>query len=103
MGPRVRDVMKKFARQSEYDVRLEWGHQGLACLAQSELDAIVIVDVLSFSTCVTIAVERGAVVLPYPWQKDGAAGFAERHDAVLAGSRWDQKSAFSLSPTALAT
>jgi 2-phosphosulfolactate phosphatase len=46
-----------------YDVELEWGEQGVEHLAL-RVDAIVIVDVLSFTTCVDVAVARGARVVP---------------------------------------
>jgi 2-phosphosulfolactate phosphatase len=91
----------EFTRQSDYDVRFECGRQGLAALAEGELDAIVIVDVLSFSTCVAVAVERGALVFPYPWEKEGAAEFAAERGAVLAGPRWDPDAAPSLAPSSL--
>ena len=48
--------------QSRYQVRLEWGAEGLARLAPS--DIVVVVDVLRFSTTVTDAVARGGAV---PW------------------------------------
>jgi 2-phosphosulfolactate phosphatase len=43
--------------QSRYQVRLEWGVEGLARLAAS--DIVVVVDVLRFSTTVTDAVALG--------------------------------------------
>jgi 2-phosphosulfolactate phosphatase len=43
--------------QSAYQVRLEWGVDGLARLAAS--DVVVVVDVLRFSSTVIQAVERG--------------------------------------------
>lgn len=91
----------KFTQQSQYDVRLEWGHSGLAGLAECDLDSLVIVDVLSFSTCVAVAVERGAMVFPYPFGRDGAAKFAAERQAILAGPRGDRESAFSLAPSSL--
>lgn len=93
----------KFTQQSGFDVRLEWGHRGLDALAETELDSLVIVDVLSFSTCVTVAVERGGLVFPYPSGRDGAPAFAAEHQAELAGSRWDRDAAFSLAPSSLMT
>jgi 2-phosphosulfolactate phosphatase len=46
--------------QSDYQVRLEWGVDGLARLAPS--DVVVVVDVLRFSSTVTQAIERGETV-----------------------------------------
>lgn len=46
--------------QSRYQVRLEWGVDGLARLAPS--DIVVVVDVLRFSTTVTDAISRGETV-----------------------------------------
>lgn len=46
--------------QSAYQVRLEWGVEGLARLAPA--DVVVVVDVLRFSSTVTAAVARGAAV-----------------------------------------
>ena len=59
-------------------------------------DVVIIVDVLSFSTCVDMATARGATVYPYLW-KDGRAGeFATAVDAELAAPRG--AGGFSLSP-----
>jgi 2-phosphosulfolactate phosphatase len=44
-----------YSNQGSYEIRFEWGRAGLSrCLAGSE--AVIIVDVLSFSTCVDVAV-----------------------------------------------
>jgi 2-phosphosulfolactate phosphatase len=50
-------------RQRAYRVRLEWGREGAALLA-AECAAVIVVDVLSFSTAVDVAVGRGAAILP---------------------------------------
>jgi 2-phosphosulfolactate phosphatase len=77
----------------------EWGEAGVQALAP-HVDVLVIVDVLSFSTAVSIAVERGARVYPYRWRDDGAAAYAERLSAHLAVSRqrMDAEHPLSLSP-----
>ncbi|MFC5287432.1 2-phosphosulfolactate phosphatase [Actinokineospora guangxiensis] len=74
--------------QTGFEVRLDWGPEGMAALA--ECPVVVIVDVLSFSTSVDIAVSRGARVLPLPWrfagaEKAAAAQAAKDAGAVLAG------------------
>jgi 2-phosphosulfolactate phosphatase len=85
-------------RQDGYDVRLEWGREGVALLG-AHCAVVVIVDVLSFCTAVDVAVERGAAVLPLPWDDERAAAAARQAGAILAGSRG--KPGFSLSPTSL--
>jgi 2-phosphosulfolactate phosphatase len=84
--------------QAEFDIRCEWGEQGVARLAPIS-DVVIIVDVMSFSTCVEIAVSRGAIVYPCRW-KDGTAGdLADSVGGVLAGKRG--RSGYSLSPASL--
>ena len=56
--------MASFTSQARYDVRFEWGERGLRALAP-HVELLVIVDVLSFSTCVALACARGATVFPY--------------------------------------
>lgn len=89
--------------QGDFQVRLDWGPVG-AQATQAEI--AVVVDVLSFSTSVTIAVERGSRVLPYRWKGTRAEEFAATHDAVLAIGRLEASkiapgSAPSLSPAGL--
>ena len=83
--------------QSVHTVRCDWGERGLAALAGA--DVTVIVDVLSFSTAVSIATARGARVFPYRHRDATAAAFAQSVEARLAGPRGD---ALSLSPDSLA-
>ena len=52
--------------QSKFELRCEWGFQGLAQLA-SISDVVIIVDILSFSTSVEIATNNGAIIFPYQW------------------------------------
>ena len=87
-------------RQEGWAVRFEWGVDGLSEVAQGA-GAVVVVDVLRFTTAVSVAVGRGAVVLPYVWAAgDAAQAYAARHDAELAGRREDGH--WSLSPRDLA-
>lgn len=65
--------------------RCEWGTAGIDALAPA--DVIIVVDVLSFTTCVDIATGRGAVILPYAWNDATAAEFASAHSAELALKR----------------
>jgi 2-phosphosulfolactate phosphatase len=51
---------------------------------------------LSFSTCIDIAVGRGATILPYPWNNPAAREFAAAEHAELAGRRG--VAGYSLSP-----
>jgi 2-phosphosulfolactate phosphatase len=74
--------------------RCEWGTHGLSALAPA--DVVIVVDTLSFSTCVEIAAGRGVAVLPFAWKDDRAAAFAAAEGAVLAGPRGSAR--YSLSP-----
>lgn len=79
-------------------VALEWGPVGARVLAET-CDVVVVIDVLSFSTAVTVAVERGAKVWPHTGGE--AAGLLARDiDAVLAGNR-TAHDGFTLSPASL--
>ncbi len=69
--------------QVGFRVRFGWGPNGLRRLAPNA-DVVVIIDVLSFSTCVDVALGRGAVVLPYRWNDDKRDDYAAAHDAVAA-------------------
>jgi 2-phosphosulfolactate phosphatase len=88
-----------FFDQQEFDIRCEWGEHGVAVLAPVS-DVVIIVDVLSFSTSVDVAVARGAVVFPYRERGERAADFAASVQAELAGSR-QAGSGYSLSPASL--
>ncbi len=84
--------------QTEFDIRCEWGENGIIQLVPDS-DAVIIVDVMSFSTATAVAVSRGATVYPYRFKDDSAVEYANSIDAVLAGSRG--KSEHSLSPNSL--
>ena len=89
-----------FFDQREFDVRCDWGAAGLRQLAATS-DAIVIVDVLSFATCVDIAVGNGASVYPYQWRDASAVAYAQSLGAVLASGRRQRPLGYSLSPASL--
>lgn len=86
--------------QAEYDLRCEWGEQGVVQLAPIS-DVIVIVDVLSFSTCVEIATNNHATVFPYRFKDDSVVEYARSLNAVLASR--DRSTGYSLSPNSLLT
>jgi 2-phosphosulfolactate phosphatase len=94
--------MTEWFAQSPYGVRFEWGLAGTAALAPSS-SCLVIVDVLSFTTSVTVAAEAGTQVFPYPWRDGTAAEFARQNQAQLAVGRRavSAGSPWSLSPAAL--
>ncbi|MDX1475650.1 MAG: 2-phosphosulfolactate phosphatase [Reinekea sp.] len=73
-------------KQSLFDVRCEWGHHGVAKL-RDECDVLIIVDVLSFSTCVSIACAKGVKVYPCALDSDSAAELAKENNARLAVKR----------------
>ncbi|MET9021015.1 2-phosphosulfolactate phosphatase [Actinopolymorpha sp. NPDC004070] len=89
--------------QESFGVRLEWGPTGAERLAGDHSGWLVVVDVLSFTTAVTVATERGIQVLPYPWRDGTAAAFAGRRQAALAVGRRQVTAStpWSLSPAAL--
>ena len=68
-------------RQLPFTVRFEWGHDGAMAVAPGA-ELAVVVDVLCFTTCVSVAVDRGADVFPYVWKDSRAADFAARHGAA---------------------
>lgn len=94
--------------RSPYDqagarVRFEWGPAGAAELGPGATYAVV-VDVLSFTTTLSVAMDLGVEVLPYRW-RDGSAGeYAAARDAALAVGRLEARDSpglVSLSPAAL--
>ena len=84
--------------QAGFDVRCEWGLAGISALAPTS-DVVVVVDVLSFTTCVQVATANGATVLPYGFRDDTASDFAASSGALLASSRDGR--GYSLSPASL--
>jgi 2-phosphosulfolactate phosphatase len=83
----------------EASIYCEWGAQGIEALRE-HVDVFVIVDVLSFSTSVDIAVSRGAKVYPYPYKDDTAMEYAKSLGAECASLK-RSKSELSLSSCSL--
>jgi len=79
-------------------IELEWGPTGLRALAE-RCPAIVIVDVLSFSTSVSVAVSRGAVVWPHNGS-ERAEELARAIGATLVRGR-NNREGRTLSPASL--
>jgi len=100
-GPDAVEARMSFNQQA-FAIRCEWGANGVAQLAPDS-DAVVIVDVLSFTTCVDIAVGNGAVVYPYRWRDASALAYAQSLDAILARPRRQRDIGYSLSPASLVT
>lgn len=88
--------------QGGFGVRLDWG---LAGARATQADVCVVVDVLSFSTAVTVAVERSMRVFPCRQRDADAEAFAAHLDASLAVARSEAATgavvAPSLSPAGL--
>ena len=84
--------------QSAFELRCAWGLHGLTALAPIS-DAVVIVDVLSFSTSVDIALSRRGQVYPYRGPYEQARSYAQSIGAILAEK--DRTAAYSLSPQSL--
>ncbi len=79
-------------------VGLEWGPQGLRQLSES-CECVVIVDVLSFSTSVAVAVARGAAVWPHSGS-DRAEELARAIGATLVRGR-NMREGRTMSPESL--
>ena len=88
--------------QADSDLRFDWGSVGAQRIT-SVGGALVIVDVLSFTTTVSVAVERGVEVIPAPWRDGRAEELANETGAHLAVGRAEvtPESPWSLSPASL--
>jgi 2-phosphosulfolactate phosphatase len=82
-------------------VYCEWGLKGIEKY-KGISDVIIIVDVLSFSTSVDIALSNGAVIYPYKFKDETSYLYAKQVNAELASfSRNKEK--YSISPESLKT
>ncbi len=88
--------------QARYRVRFDWGPAAAAALVEDN-GTLVVVDVLSFTTAVSVAVDRGTAVHPAPWRDARSETLARTLDARLAVGRRSvtAEQPWSLSPAAL--
>ena len=89
--------------QDGHQVRFDWGTAGADAVCGGST-IVAVVDVLSFTTTVTVAVAHGIAVRPYRWGDASAADVARHHDAVLAVGRSQatDPGQLSLSPATVA-
>ena len=86
--------------QKEYDIRFEWGLSGVQALTPVS-DVVIIVDVLSFTTCVDIVVGNGGSVFPYHGKAEAVADCAASVGALFASRTRHREAAYSLAPSSL--
>jgi 2-phosphosulfolactate phosphatase len=72
--------------QRSWSTRFEWGLAGAMSVA-ADTGIAIVVDVLSFTTALSVGMDAGIEVLPYRWKDESAARYAREHDAALAVSR----------------
>ncbi len=94
----IRRVTSPYA-QDGFRVGFDWAATGAAAVPGS---ITAVVDVLSFTTAVTVAVDLGIDVYPYRWRDESAVAYATQYDAVLAVGRSDAgPGEVSLSPVTI--
>ena len=96
-------AMDRYADQAPHRVRFEWGARGAAAVAPNVV-VCAVVDVLSFTTCVSVAVDAGIAIHPHRWGREGAAERAAAVGGVVAVGREEGEGmprAVSLSPASL--
>jgi 2-phosphosulfolactate phosphatase len=94
----IRRVASPYA-QKGFRSGFDWGPVGAQVVAG---DIVAVVDVLSFTTAVTVAADLGIAVYPYQWRDESAVAYAERWDAKLAVGRSEaQPGDVSLSPVTI--
>ena len=100
--------MKPWHSQARHVVRVEWGPTGAESLTTYAVRSgaavvAVVVDVLSFTTCVSVGVDAGMRVHPYRWKDETAQAYADQHGAALAKPRSQTRTegAVSLSPSSI--
>ena len=87
--------------QTGFSIRFDWGLQGAIAISAGAA-AIVVVDVLSFATTLSVALDAGIEVYPYRFRDASAAAFAATRGAVLAVGRSEAgATGVSLSPVSV--
>ncbi|MGH7610508.1 MAG: 2-phosphosulfolactate phosphatase [Candidatus Dormibacteria bacterium] len=88
---------------ARFAVNLGWGLPGLEVLGPVS-DVLVVVDVITFTTTLAVAMERGVRVYPCPWEEEQALALAARTGASLAvgRSQVSLEHPYSLKPASLA-
>ncbi len=89
-----------WAAQSGFDVRLSWGPAGIDAL-RGDVWAIVLVDVLRFTTAVDVATTVGASVRPVPWPYRPSSVAVSLDDVPLDVADGSGPRGLSLSPASL--
>ena len=84
---------------SDKVINLEWGVKGLKKFKPVS-DVIIIIDVLSFSTCVDIVLNKSAFIYPYKYMDDTTILYSMQVGAELASTQ-RSKNNYSLSPGSL--
>jgi 2-phosphosulfolactate phosphatase len=85
--------------QDGFGIGFEWGPVGAGIVAG---DIVAVVDVLSFTTAVTVAADLGIDVYPYRWRDETAVKYAEQYGATLAVGRSEAgPDGVSLSPVSI--
>jgi 2-phosphosulfolactate phosphatase len=72
--------------QNGFRTRFDWGPTGAEAVGPGAA-IVAVVDVLSFTTTLSVAVDAGIDVFPYRWRDETAVAYAREHDAVLAVGR----------------
>jgi 2-phosphosulfolactate phosphatase len=97
--PGMNQKVNKFYQQEGFSLRFDWGLLGMQGLLPVS-DVIVVVDVLSFSSAVDVAVGRGAWVYPTPDRDIKAERLAQAVGGILA-VRPLTPGSYGLSPSSL--
>lgn len=94
-------VSSPYAQQG-FRARFDWGPAGAGEIGGGAR-FVAVIDVLSFTTALTVAVERGIDVYPFRWRDESAVEYARARDAVLAVGRSeaDGPGTISLSPATI--